>query len=954
VTPPQVVAADAPADRWRSRLSLAALTLALALLAATYLLMSPPPGGAYPGASPWRPGSPLRGIVDLMALRGAAATARGVEIKDFAFQLASAAALLLLALRACVSGLLPPEHHTAKGAWFYAQAFLSLWVVAALTSAAWSQDAAAALGQGAIYGLALAWAVALSWCLESRDVPRLLAGYVVVAALGAALSIWYFYERNPEHRPGFPIGNPNSLAACTLPALLIAVSLLAGRVWNAATRRTFEGWPAALAAAAALVPLLWCFGLTDSRGANLGLAVGLACGGALLSGRRLRWALGAGLLLALLLGALYFYVARQDLAMARSQTVRFRLYAWTYATVLWNYRPVSGLGAGAYPRHAGALSVSDRALDPAPFMAELVEHAHNELFEVFAEIGLVFGVTFVAGYVATMVAAAALLRANLSDPRRWLLLGLIAAVIGLLADAMFGVGLRLPGLPAVHYTLLGVLWAECRSMSRRQPGLGERSIGLRGLALRRAGVAAAALLLAGGAGWLALRNWRGALDEQAANQALQADRFEAAVDSAQSAEARLLDPVRKLLAHEMITRARFERARAAFQQYSQRTGQAAGQPTSAEADAARQAAMDRGQEAYEATRELIARAPAYGFLHSQAAEAAKWVADACRSVSPERWREWLGRAFQAWREQWARRPYDVRTLLALTRYPISVEGYVGLLRDALRAGFPSSEWDDALRRGAQRAGFEPTLVRLLLAVGPYNPESNLDSLVISMAPEMWRLSAIWHARHFNFAPAINGAARAAELYQPMRRRFPELYSVALAERADYVFGAAPETPELAVSLLQEALAALPRVSSEKFNESARPFRIRLAKYQLAAGQEEPATQTLREIVVDDPARIEAFKADLYVDLAQSLFSAPGDTRQHAGKWLDAARQHSPRHRGAWGAEARLAARTGGADAAMAVLEEARAAGLTGEDLEAIRLNLCDQFPDLRERLRAGD
>ena len=158
-------------------------------------------------------------------------------------------------------------------------------------------------------------------------------------------------------------------------------------------------------------------------GRRRGLVVGIAGVLFLRARRRVRWCIAAGLLIVTLAGAWYISAKEQDFTMARGATVRYRIYAWRYAAALWSQRPISGIGAGNYPRLAGIMSVGDRVLDPAAFMAEMVDHAHNELFEVFAEIGLVGGVTFVAGLLATIVAASALLRTNLSPERRWLPVG---------------------------------------------------------------------------------------------------------------------------------------------------------------------------------------------------------------------------------------------------------------------------------------------------------------------------------------------------------------------------------------------------------------------------------------------------------------------------------------------------------------------------------------------------
>ena len=775
---PDIVRPAPPGHRLRSLLSLMSLGLALVLLAATFFLMSPPTGGGYSGAIPWPEGSILKRVTDLMSLGGTVATIRGVEIKDFAFHLATATALVLLAARALVSGLLPPERRTAKRAWFVGQAFLAGWVLLSLASSQWSGDANLSLGQAALYGLALAWAIALSWSLESRDLPRLLWGYVIIAAVGAALCVWYFYVRNPHHRPGFPIGNPSALASCILPAILIAGAVLVGSIWTLGQRSEPTNWRRLIAAAAMLLPLCWCFGLAGSRAALVGLVGGIAGVLFLRAQRRIRWIIAVGVLLTASLGGWYFSSAKQDFAMARGATIRFRIYAWQYAAGLWSQRPISGTGAGSYPRLASALSVGDRILDPAAFQAQegLVEHAHNELFEIFTEIGLVGGVTFVAGYLATIVAASSLLRTSLSPERRWLLLGLVTSMIALLADAMFSVGLRLPGTPAVFYTLLGVLWAACRSVSKHRPDQhAVTESWVRSMVLRRYGLTGVALACALVAAWLSLRNWSGVCSEYAAAVAHRAGRYEAALLHARLAQSELLDPVRKLIAQKHAVDSEFARAGSAYaqavaavEQYqADHAGSTEPHPAPSELQQLVQLAADRCRTAWDEVLKLRRHTPNFGRTPALGAQCAEMLADLFRRAGDvEQADTWYGRAFQAWCSQRSLRPFDRQTLLKLAaylrQYHSSTGEYIGLLRDALRNGFAPQEWHVALQRGGELRDFEQTMEDMRQTVGPYDPQTDLDALILSRAPEMYRLSAAWKAMQGDYEDAARDAAEAAQ------------------------------------------------------------------------------------------------------------------------------------------------------------------------------------------------
>lgn len=907
------IATPAPrGHRLRSLLSLLSLGLALVLLVGTFFLMSPPAGGSYPGAIPWRDGSLLKRVTDLMSLYGSVTTIRGVEIKDLAFHLTTTVALLLLAGRALVSALLPPDRRTAKGAWFLAQAFLGAWVLLSLASSRWSGEPDLSRGQAALYGLALAWAVALSWNLESRDVPRILRGYVIIAAVGAALCVWYFHERNPYHRPGFPIGNPSALAACTLPAILITGAVLFGTLWTSSRPGHALKWSRAVAAAAALLPLCWCFKLAGSRAAWVGLFVGV---GGVLFLRAKRWIRLTIVTVLVVLGGVgvwHFSSTTQEFAMARGATIRFRLYAWRYAALLWSQQPVTGKGAGQYPRLASGLSTGDRMLDPAAFMGEMVEHAHNELFEIFAEIGLVGGVTFVGGFLATLAAASALLRTNLSPERRWLLMGLVAGVIALLADSMFGVGLRLPGVPAVFYTLLGALWAICRSISKLPAA--EHAVTdtwLRNMVLRRYGLTAVSLAAALVAGWLALRNWTGVRHEYAATHAQD---YQAGLANTQAAELHLLDPVRKLIASKHAVDWRFARAQAAYQQATAVIAQYEAtrdeQPDDATAKAQVRAefdtAVERCRTAGTAALKLNYRARNFGRTAAMVAQCAEMLTRLYQQAGDEeRAATWRDRAEEAWTYQRLMRPFDIQTLLSLTRYPVPVGNYVELLRDALRNGFPPDQWYQALKAGEKAPNFEKTLTAIVQAVGPYDPQTDLDTLILSRAPEMYRLSAAWKSLQGNHDDAASDAAQAALFYRSMHPRFPELYSVALAEQAEYLFQARPDEPRRSIALLRQAIHALPVIQPQKYAAMVAPYRLRLVRFLIAAGEQTEAAEILQEVL-----------------------------------------EHQPDNLQAWMLKTALAMESADAEAVRATLREAEAAGVRGADLEVLRGFVQPKMPEL--------
>jgi len=870
---PDMTIESRPGSRLRGQLSLMSLVSALLLLAATFFLMSPPNDRGFPGAAPWGDGSLLKIITNWMALEYRVATVRGVEIKDLAFHVAALIGLIVLAVRALISARFPSERRTAKRAWFIGQSFLTGWVLLSALSYRWSGDASLSIGQAALYALALAWAIALSWSLEGRDAPRLTWGYVAIAALGAVLCIWYFYRRNPFHRPGFPIGNPGALAACILPALLIAGFVMVGAIWRGRTSGVRIDWRRLAPALAAFIPLIWCFRLAGARGAGVAGIAGVAGVLFLRAKARLRWGITLACLGLAGLGAWYFPSVTQDVAMGRGATVRFRVYSWRYAAALWGRHQFAGAGAGAYPRLASGLSIGDRMLDPAAFMGEMVEHAHNELFEVFAEIGLVGGVTWVAGFLATLVAASALLRANLSPERRWLLMGLIAGVIGLLVDAMFTVNPRLPGAPAVFYTLLGVLWATSRAVSKYRSDEPPNSVDrwIRNMGLRRYGVTGTALIAAAAAHWLIQRNWQGVQAEFEAAESYRAGQYDIAIMRTREAGGLLLDPVRQLAARKLEVDSQFARALrahaeavAALEQDGPGAANVDSVSISTETRDLFRLAMERGVNASQAALAFNRQAPNIGRMSALGAQCAEMLADlSYRTGAREQARTWHARALQAWRSQLALRPFDMQALLRMAGYwqlYRTLPGdYVGLLRDALRNGFPPSEWRAALRKGAELPQFGETLEAVRMSAGPYDPRTDLDALILSRAPEMYRLSAEWKALSGDFRGAYEDAGRAIRLYQPMRARFPTLYSTALAEQAEYAARVWPAESRRPIALLREAIHALPKIQTHKYERMAMPYRIRLARHLDADGRYRESGELIRKVLRVQPNNFEAWK-----------------------------------------------------------------------------------------------
>lgn len=979
--------------------------LLVGLLTAAYLVISPPAGASYPGAIPWRDWSLLKPLVELLSLGGLVATARGVEIKDVALHFVAASGLLMLAVRWARSR--ERVWSESGGPAMHAERFLVAWVLVSLASYAWSSDAPTAIGQALIYAFGVGWAVAVAHLFNPADLRRFLGWLAGLSAAAATLCVWYYIERNPFHRPGFPLGNPGVLAIAITPGILAAIGLMGHTVRESRAGRGLFPPPrlnpslrdaglgprprrlsrravwTLIGAALSLVPLTWCFLLANARGATLGLAAATSVVLLSVTTLRTRRVLVPLLLIGAAIASWRVYTVSADSAMGRSDSTRLRLYVWRYAAELWQQRPFAGHGAGAFPRLANQLSLRDRLLDDAAFAGDWVEHAHNELFEVLAEIGLIGGLTWVVGVLATLATGWLLVRDAALRKQRWLLAAAVGALVAMLVDAMFGVALRLPGAPAVFWTLVGVVWAL--GASRAPAGRGPGPVAA--LAAKLARATGASLGTPAGPGrWTRLvpsacAGLAGIVLASVALSNAVALRFEYAARAARSfdADARnaatlaargLLDPVRQIAASDLAVRAAFEAARAAAADLLSGAGDASGSaprdpaaPAAGATDLARAAAAasperveltaERLESALGAARSLDWRAPTVGRALVVQARSAELLGELLGVRDPARSAEWSSLAAAAWREQRLRYPHDVETLLALLRYPDSLAAHIGYLRDAMRDGSPPAEWHAALQHFLAAPGFDETLQRFLLAVGPLDPQTDLDALAASMAPEVYRLAASVHALRGGFDAAESDAGRAASLYEPMRQRFPTLFSIAQGERADYALRVGPQRAGAAMQYVLEAIERLPRIQQQKYEALLRPFRERLVLLHLAVGDEAPARDELRTMAASDVhdeagggavATANARLADAYVSLAALYLRRGAAPRESLDAWLSAALRHDPKHVRAWGFRAWLAAApTRDPAAAERVLVEAAEAGVGLRDLERVRRSLADEF-----------
>lgn len=569
--------------------------------------------GTEEGAIPWSPTSLLHPLVEVLNLRYALPTPHGVEIKSFVFGTGTAVLMCVAAIgwfwtdrdsspaiantpddasiaappsprasaKPVTGGIAGPNMSSLTGG----QIMFALLVAYSLFSANWSFAPDFALGGTAVLTTGVFWALALGRGLN-RDAAKLASRILVaVCALTAALAVWYFYERNPHFRAKYPVGNPLFLAAVLLPGILLSMCGLAERL-HASIRigsaRPLRTAPTYLVALVVLMCALALTGtqppenagwatalrtlvLSGSRAAAVGLCAGLFGIAFFALRKRGRITLIiAGGILALASAAILVPQWESVERFGRGATVRLRLYAWSYAWQMTEHRNLTGVGQGGYtlladgPEYAGR----DILADPQAFRGRLA-HAHNEWIETWADLGSLGLALLVLGHVLTLIAGATSLSLQEDPVRRWILVGLLASLVALSAEEFFNVALRVPGLPALYFTVVGLIWSMCGA---GEPPELARHRQLRP-ATRKCGVALVSVLA------LCLfalyrRDFAGARTQIESTSALQQDRFDSAIEAAEFAAHSRLEPARQLEArtqllgtYAAVARAHIERAR---------------------------------------------------------------------------------------------------------------------------------------------------------------------------------------------------------------------------------------------------------------------------------------------------------------------------------------------------------------------------------------------------------
>jgi O-antigen ligase len=957
------------------------LLIVLALTVGAAMLLVSARKGTEEGHRPWQPGSTLHVVTRLLNFDAAYPTVKGVAVKRLARGLGAAAALVIAAafwygrhrrpadadVPIGVEASTPAEPAPAPGAdgqkrrmitpGDAAQLAMLGLVVWSFASALWAPWAKAASGESALLAMGVLWAVALGRSLSRRAATigtLILVGVLTVTAI---LGVWYYYERNPSFRLKFPVGNPLFMAACLLPGLLLAGHVAVGAVRTAVVRRSAGLLGAAALAAGAMVPLVWALVLCESRGAVLGLAVGVWFAVLILIGMmRGPWRpVAAVLILAVGFAGVYGghrYVrsAVTQLEGGRGATIRLRLYAWNYAWNLFLAHPALGAGQGGYTTQADAMSRGDAEHDPLAFAGERLAHAHNEWLETMADLGAVGTTLLLVAYGLSFWACRHMLRFRMDALEEWCFLGLATALAALIAEEATNVALRMPGLPVVWYTVLGLLWAMMR------PG---RSPADRARPWPRwlvgSGVCAA-VLAAGVLAYWSAGDWTGALARARIGTDLDQQRWDRAqADAERSTRMRLgaseiVDAqAGKILMHAFIGTTHLEHV---LQYIRQQLGELA--PGAALGDLQQQDLNDGRTHVFTARYEampFLERVPGYAYVAGQVGRALVLTAETESLVpspfKPDVIKNMREEGKLLLLREYVRDRFDaeaaIRCVMAWPERPVAER--LDWLCTALRGGQPPPAFRGVLASLMNEAGFSDALNKRLRGAQQALGAERALAWTDPFAPEVFRLLAMAFSIRGDWSSAAAANAEAVRLYRYIRNAYPTLLAQAIAQESFYAFRLDPNQPARAVALARRAIEEAPPIGSRE--EIVAPIRESLIVYLTAGGDESEAAAEV--LAVTKLARREDILAEIgytYVDLAKQYVGAPPAARPRMFRlWVQRANDLVPHVPEAAVFAAQLAFEDGRDEAIVGQLRRAESLGLSPEAVDAMVVNALRHRPD---------
>jgi len=777
-----------------------------------------------------------------------------------------------------------------------AQLLTAMFLLWSLASCRWSIAPEIALGGSILLTIQWLWAFALGLGLNARA-ARIGADILMTATgVTSAIAVWYYYGRNPGLRAMFPLGNPLFLSACLIPGILLTATLglsfFRSSLGSVVGRRILMG-----IALVALVVELWAFRLADSRGPAVGLVAGALA--AIFFAVRGRWKLiPSGLAIACVLAGAWYLSAAAHAASptGRGATLRLRGYAWSYAWRMFTEKPLTGQGQGAFVLKGDSYAVDDVWEDP-PVFESRIEHAHNEWLEIMSDLGAV-GIVLIGGALLITLRVGSLTLRRTAPDTRWVLIGLMGGLVGLVVSESFSVGLRVSGVSNLFYTVIGLIWATAADGSMTAFNRHRSTPFRRGTTATIGAVVGLAIVAVSYADWSAARA------EYRAEVAFQQDDPAEAVDRSARSVTRL-NPQRAMTSLARLSEAHLRAAQTFHHRGLDRERRAfeTEPPNQRLAILALEDYVrsdEHCQAGSHALKELVSRSP--GFIHHGRIEfhmnltrarnldafarlnaRLPGLTGATGSAEPPESTEsrdrFVAAAIKAIEREMLRQPFDPSLAADYVRVAgpiLEPEVLLTALARPLRYHRLSAEYAELLSAFAFDDGFlarlAPLFDQAVIALTKTAPLDAEGRPVELWAPERLRLAAALHFLRGEYDLARNAVESAVFGFDALIEVAPMAAASGYAELADARFFADPLEPAPAIDAAERALELAPR--GARGGELVTGVKQRVIDYRLASGDEALALGLLKESAPSraDDAIIQRELAVRYRRLALSLLA----------------------------------------------------------------------------------
>ncbi len=867
------------------------------------LLSAAKPVGTVDGAIPWNEQSPLRAVVQLLCLNYQIATPYAGAVKNYLLGLGAGLAILALSIAVAArarttdeespdgdenvtfvasadSGVGQAAGKSQMAPLLAAQVLVAMYLLWSFASSRWSQASELALGASVLLTVYYLWAFALGNGLGAAGAVRASRAVIAITALTAIVAIWYHYGRKPTMRVDFPVGNPTFLAACLIPGFLLCVALVLEQIRSTDRPSGTRAVRMAAGVVAGAV-ILWAFYLADSRGPMLGLVFGVVAMAFFALRGRLRWLPVLAALAVVAAGWVYYQrAADASLPGGRSTSLRLRTHAWGYAWSMFNERPFKGHGQAGFVLGGDAHAAEDVLDDPLVFESRIA-HAHHEWLEVMADLGAI-GVVLILAALAMTLRAGMLACTMAMDPRRrWILVALLASLVGLCVDACFGVGLRVSGVPTMFYTVLGLCWAMSGDGS---------SSSLRRLSASRAG-RTVGLIVGGTLGILALvvtqQDFASARFGQRSEAAMASEDFDEAIRLLTLGTDRL-NPQRALsnlfhLSEAHLRAAQTLQLSAIDREHRARATDPPNPRLLLFANQDYQLSDEHCEHGIGALKELIKCSPDY-LNHGRLEYYLNLtrVQNAATRDDPEKVEALLSNAMRAAQRELRRQPFDPTIAADFVRVAaprVPTEQVIATLARPLRYHRLDSAYVDILRALSGDPVFAPRFTALLSqakrAAATLLAATTPTESDRTWAPEVLRLGAALAFLSNDYTRARDLLTLAARTYDTFAGTTLMGAASCYAELADSRFYASPDAAGPAIESAIKALALAPR--SYPGRRLQKSLEARMVDYYLAVGSEDYARSLLSATapseVSDQDVRQEI--AARYRRLCESIMSGFG-------------------------------------------------------------------------------